>query len=410
MNTIEEGLAAVRAGKMIVIVDDEDRENEGDLFVAAQAATPEIINFMAHFGCGLICVPMEKARLSELSMEQMVTTNTDNHGTAFTVSVDHAGTTTGISAFERSHTIARLVDPTAGAADFRRPGHVFPLEAKVGGVLVRAGHTEAAVDLARLADPGCIPAGVICEIMNGDGTMARLTDLVAFAERHGLCIITIEDLIRYRRSKEKLIVRETETLLPTKYGNFRLFGYTEIHAGKEHLALVMGDISDGQSVMCRIHSECLTGDALGSARCDCGEQYGEAMRRIAAEGRGILVYLRQEGRGIGLINKLKAYALQDRGLDTVDANLHLGFAADLRDYRIGVQILQDLGVRKLRVLTNNPAKIEGLEKYGIEVEERLPLLIKPNRYNEFYLNTKEDRMSHRLESDEKKEGKRYENI
>lgn len=407
MNTIEEGLVALRAGKMLVLVDDEDRENEGDVYIPAQFATPEAVNFMARHACGLICVPMEEARLADLSMGQMVQNNTDNHCTAFTVSVDHRDTTTGISAHERSYTIKKLIDSTAKGEDFRRPGHVFPLAARDGGVLVRAGHTEAAVDLSRLCRmPGdnTPPAGVICEIMNSDGTMARMAELLVFAEKHGLCIISIEDLIRYRRENERLVAVEAETFLPTRYGNFRLTGYREIYTGKEHLALVMGNISDGEPVLCRVHSECLTGDALGSSRCDCGEQYEEAMRRIAEEGRGVLVYLRQEGRGIGLINKLKAYALQDRGLDTVDANIHLGFPADMRDYQIGVQILQDLGVHTLKLMTNNPSKIEGLEKYGIKIVERISIRIKANKYNELYQQTKDARMNH-LVKETRQEGR-----
>ncbi len=397
LSSIEEAVTAISQGRMIIVVDDENRENEGDLVMAAQYATGEAITFMARKGCGLICVPMEESRLNELSMPQMVAANTDNHGTAFSVSVDHASATTGISASERARTIRELINPLSGSTDFRRPGHVFPLASRKGGVLVRKGHTEAAVDLVRLATGALNPAAVICEIMNTDGTMARMGDLEEFALENGLVMITIADLVHYRRSREKLVVRVTETVLPTAYGTFRLSGYTELHTGKEHLALTMGVVDDGGAVLCRIHSECLTGDALGSRRCDCGEQYEEAMRRIAEEGRGVLIYLRQEGRGIGLINKLKAYALQDAGLDTVDANTALGFEADMRDYHVGVQILKDLGIRALRVMTNNPLKTEGLEKYGIKITERVPIMIKPNRHNEAYLLTKEKRMNHQMD-------------
>lgn len=404
MSSVEEAIRAFQAGKMVIITDHEDRENEGDVCIDAQFATPEVINFMAHFACGLICVPMEQRRLEELELQPMVHHNEDNHGTAFTVSVDHIETATGISAFERAHTIQKLIDTSCGPADFRRPGHIFPLAGRTGGVLERQGHTEAVLDLVKLArsempaSSNTAIAGVICEILDSDGTMARQKSLENFAKTHNLCMISVADLVRYRKDREGGITRETETILPTEYGTFRLVGYTENATGKEHLALILGDISGDEPVLCRVHSECLTGDALGSLRCDCGEQYKEAMRLISRQGRGILVYLRQEGRGIGLINKLKAYALQDTGIDTVDANIHLGFPADMRDYRIGALILRDLGVRSVRLMTNNPQKIESMEQNGIKVFQRIPLHIQANTYNKFYLRTKQERMHHQLET------------
>ncbi|WP_173299231.1 bifunctional 3,4-dihydroxy-2-butanone-4-phosphate synthase/GTP cyclohydrolase II [Thermanaeromonas sp. C210] len=393
-NTIEEAIEDLKKGQMIVVVDDEDRENEGDVVAAAEKVTPEIVNFMATHARGLICVPMTGRRLDELGLELMVQENTDTLGTAFTVSVDAAEVTTGISAYERAITIKKLIDPETRPQDLRRPGHIFPLRAREGGVLKRAGHTEAAVDLARLA--GLYPAGVICEIMNDDGTMARVPQLMEFCRCHGLKIITIADLIKYRRRTEKLIRRVAETNLPTRYGHFRAIAYEDVLEKQGHLALVKGAVDDGRPVLVRVHSECLTGDVFGSYRCDCGEQLARAMTMIEAEGRGVLLYMRQEGRGIGLLNKIKAYRLQEEGKDTVEANEALGFPADLRDYGIGAQILVDLGIRELRLLTNNPRKIAGLEGYGLKVVERVPLEIQPNGINQRYLQTKKDKLGHLL--------------
>ena len=399
-NTIQEAIKDIQEGKMVIVVDDPDRENEGDLVMAAEKVTPEAINFMAKEGRGLICLSMLPERCKELDIPLMTTNNTDPKGTAFCLSIDahpKHGTTTGISAFDRAITIKLAVSPDAKPSDFVRPGHVFPLMAKPGGVLERTGHTEASVDLARLA--GLYPAGVICEIMKEDGTMARLPDLIEFAKKHNLKIITIADLVQYRLKKEKLVEREAEAYLPTKYGTFKIYGYKNKLDGSEHVALVMGDINPDEPVLVRVHSECLTGDIFGSLRCDCQSQLHAAMKKIAEEGKGVLVYMRgHEGRGIGLINKLKAYKLQEEGYDTVDANHKLGFNADLRDFGTGAQILLDIGVRKMKLMTNNPRKIVALEGFGLEVVERVPLIIKPNPYNQNYLETKKNKFGHLIDS------------
>ena len=399
-NTIDEAIEDLREGKMIIVVDDEDRENEGDLLMAAEKVTPEAINFMAKHGRGLICVPMLKERLDELNIGNMVYKNTDPKNTAFTVSVDSVRSTTGISAFERAETIKHLLEGDAKENDFNRPGHIFPLVAKDGGVLERTGHTEASVDLAKLA--GCCPAGVICEIMNDDGTMARVPNLIQYAEKHNLKMITIKDLVEYKRKKEILVERAATADLPTKYGDFKIVGFINKLNGEHHVALVKGDVTTDEPVLVRVHSECLTGDAFGSSRCDCGEQFAEAAKRVQKEGRGVILYMRQEGRGIGLINKIKAYSLQDQGLDTVEANIALGFKDDLRDYGIGAQILYELGIRKVKLMTNNPRKIIGLSGFGIDIVDKENIQLNHNEKNEFYLRTKKEKMGHELNFEEDK--------
>src|SRR5581483_8839182 len=395
LNSIEAAVADLRKGRMAIVVDDEDRENEGDLIMAGEWATPEAINFMARFGRGLICVPTTSERLKQLGIEQMVVRNRESFKTDFQVSVDAAaGITTGISAADRARTIKVMADPTAVPNDLVQPGHVFPLRAKPGGVLQRTGHTEAVVDLVRLAD--CRPIGVLCEIMNDDGTMARLPQLIKFARKHRLKICTIEELIKYRRAREKLIERMEVVKMPTDYGEFDLYLYRSKIDGEHHLALVRGDVSNSQDALVRVHSECLTGDVFGSRRCDCGPQLHQAMRMVAEHGRGVIVYMRQEGRGIGLAPKIKAYKLQEQGYDTVEANKKLGYGMDLREYGLGAQILADLGIKKIRLLTNNPKKVVGLEGYGLEIVEQVPIKIRPNPHNEQYLKTKREKLGHLL--------------
>ena len=391
-NTIEEALDELRNGRIILVTDDPDRENEGDMICAAEFATQANVNFMATYAKGLLCTPMSAALATKLGLPPMVSENTDNHETAFTVSIDHISTTTGISAAERSITALQCVNDASTPMDFRRPGHMFPLTARRGGVLVRNGHTEATVDLCRLA--GLKECGLCCEVMDDDGTMMRTPKLWKLAEKFGLKFITIKELQDYCRIHEKHVIREAKAKLPTDYGDFDIYGYVNDITGENHIALLKGDIGDGENVLCRVHSECMTGDVFGSKRCDCGQQLHKAMELIQQEGRGVVLYMRQEGRGIGLINKLKTYVLQEQGCDTVEANIKLGFQPDLREYWIGAQILRDLGVKSLRLMTNNPNKVYGLDGFGLRVAERVPIEVEPQQYDRFYLQTKKDKMGH----------------
>lgn len=395
--TVEQAIEDIKYGRMVVVVDDEDRENEGDLIIAAATVKPEDINFMAKYAKGLICTPIDGKRLDELNIGQMVANNTDNHETAFTVSIDAYHTETGISAFERCQTIKLLLDPKAKPSSFRRPGHVFPLRSVEGGVLRRTGHTEATTDLARLA--GFYPAGLCCEIMADDGHMMRTPELKEFAKKHGLNIITVKSLIEYRKRTESFVKQIADVDFPSRYGHFRIKAYESTLDGKCHIAVVKGDVAGKKNVLVRVHSECLTGDALGSLRCDCGDQLATALKNIEKEGEGVVLYMRQEGRGIGLANKMRAYELQDKGADTVEANVELGFAPDLRDYGIGAQILSDLGLTSIRLMTNNPAKRAGLEGYNLEIVERVPLVVKANKFDKRYLSVKKVKMGHMLSDD-----------
>ena len=396
--TVEQAIEDIKYGRMVVVVDDEDRENEGDLIVAAATVKPEDINFMAKYAKGLICTPIDGKRLDELNIGQMVVNNTDNHETAFTVSIDAYNTDTGISAFERCQTIKLLLDPKARPSSFRRPGHVFPLRSVEGGVLRRTGHTEATTDLARLA--GFYPAGLCCEIMADDGHMMRTPELKEFAKKHGLNIITVKSLIEYRKRTESFVKQVADVDFPSRYGHFRIKAYESALDGKCHIAVVKGDVAGKKNVLVRVHSECLTGDALGSLRCDCGDQLAIALKNIEKEGEGVVLYMRQEGRGIGLANKMRAYELQDKGADTVEANVELGFAPDLRDYGIGAQILSDLGLTSIRLMTNNPAKRAGLEGYNLEIVERVPLVVKANKFDKRYLSVKKVKMGHLLNDED----------